>query len=66
MNQFNESECCELIALAALVFHDAVVMQACNQERASNGLSMAYGEGNMLDENAQKLQSRLKELEAKL
>ena len=63
MRPLNEGECCELIALAALVFHDAVVMQSVNQEREGRGCAMAYGEENILDENSVRLQARLKELE---
>ena len=62
MKNLNEGECVELLTLAALVYHDAVVMHSCNQARFDRGLAPAYGEDNLLVENAERLQARLNEL----
>lgn len=55
-----ETEDAELLALAALTFHEAVTMLVSNQDRERRGLAMAYGEGCLLNEAAQTLERALK------
>lgn len=39
-----ETEDAELVALAAMVFSEAIAVQAANMDRERRGLAMAYGE----------------------
>lgn len=55
-----ETEDTELLALAALAYHDAITMLVTNQDRQCQGLAMAYGEGCLINEAALALAALLR------
>lgn len=55
-------ELSELVALAALAYHEATTMLVTNQDRERRGYAMAYGENCLLDTGARALEARLKAL----